>query len=483
MLEVHIVQTNLPVERNSTRVRDEQYYIYWALAIMYISDARVLSIIKRIGILCATCLPYALTTATEIESAGGKWDANRAEAYLQRQRDVRSNFCKMLGIPVDRVALEPENRGQIERDGVVVEKWIFTSEPGSRVPCLLFRPVHPTEKMPAIVLTFGHGGSKSFWSYQYAGQLFARLGVACLAMDPIGEEERNRTGKRGTREHDQLDVDKRADSLGRPVLGKMVFDATRGIDFLLARDDIDASRIGLAGNSLGGAVAQFTAAVEPRLRLVLVSGWMYDPYLASHSKLCTATPLNRASEICTMEEMLSLSAPRCALLTLNGSADTIIENRSPVGKDTGGEPWSGNHRAIAAAKEVYSGLGANPMWVGEWFQPGAGHREYFNDKVALEWVHRHLGTPTMTLDEIRQLPTIISGKWCDSHNLRFEKLYGTELHQRGQTLPDLGLHPFQDSDLAVLKKGEIGSPLYTIEGWLDTSDRTKATRLQHSSQQ
>ena len=450
---------------------------------MYLSHLRMLSIVKLLAMLCATYLPYAPVTAIEAASTGGKWDADRAAAYRKHQSDVRSNFCKMLGIPVDRVALEPENRGQIERDGVVVEKWIFTSEPGSRVPCLLFRPAHPAGKMPAIVLTFGHGGSKSFWSYQYAGQLFARLGVACLAMDPIGEEERNQTGKRGTREHDQLDVDKRADSLGRPVLGKMVFDATRGVDFLLSRDDIDASRIGLAGNSLGGAVAQFTAAVEPRLRLVLVSGWMYDPYLASHSKLCTATPLKRASEICTMEEMLALSAPQCALLTLNGSADTIIENRPPVGKDTGGEAWSGNHRAVAAAKEVYSGLGADSMWVDEWFLPGAGHREYFNDKVALEWVHRHLGTPNMTLDEIRKLPTIISGKWCDRHNLRFEKLYGTELHQRGQTLPDLGLYPFQDSDLAVLKKDEIGNPQYTIEGWLDAFKDTKATRLQDSSQQ
>jgi len=389
----------------------------------------------------------------------------------------------MLGFPVERVEIRPESRGQIERDGVVIEKWVFTSEAGSRVPCLLFRPAHPSGKMPGVVLTFGHGGSKSFWSYQYACQLYARLGVACLAMDPIGEEERNPTGLRGTREHDESKVDSRAHSLGRPVLGKMVFDATRGVDFLLSRDDIDPARIGLAGNSLGGAVAQFTAAVEPRLRLVLVSGWMYDSYLATHSKVCTATPLLRASEICTMEELLALSAPQCAILTLNGSADSIIDNRPPIGKESEGEAWDGNHLAVIAAKEVYSGLGADPTWVDEWFQQDAGHREYFNDKVALEWVHRHLGTPKMTLGEIRQLPTMNSGEWCDSHNLRFEKLYGTDLHQRGQILPDLGLLPFKDSELAVLKATEVGDAQYTISGWLDAVERSKSASQQKPSRQ
>jgi dienelactone hydrolase len=333
--------------------------------------------------------------------------------------------------------------------------------------------------MPAVVLTFGHGGSKSFWSYQYAGQLYARLGVAVLAIDPIGEEERNTSGRRGTREHDQPAVDRRANDLGRPVMGKLVFDATRGIDFLLARDDSDPKRIGLAGNSRGGAVAQLTAAVEPRLRLVLVSGWMYDDYLATHSKACTALPLQRAGKICTMEDLLALSAPHCAIVTLNGSADTIIENRAPVGKHAG-EAWSGNHRAIAAAKELYAGLGADPAWVDEWFLTNAGHREYFNDKIALEWVHRHLGTPNMSLEEIRRLPTINSGVWCDRNGLPFEKLYGTELHQRGQTLPDLGLRPFSDRELAVLKNGEVGGAEFTISGWLDAVARAKGVAAESS---
>jgi hypothetical protein len=204
---------------------------------------------------------------------------------------------------------------------------------------------------------------------------------------------------------------------------------------------------------------------------------MYDYYLGTNSKACTALPLERAAKICTMEELLGLSAPHCALLTLNGSADTIIENRSPVGKDAG-EAWSGNHRVIAAAKEVYAGLGADPTWVDEWFLADAGHREYFNDKFALEWIHRHLGTPQMSLEDIRRLPTINSGVWCDRHGLKFERLYGTDLHQRGQTLPDLGLRPFEERELAVLKPGEVGDAQFTISGWLDAVERAATERAE-----
>ena len=80
----------------------------------------------------------------------------------------------------------------------------------------------------------------------------------------------------------------------------------------------------------------------------------------------------------------------------------------------------------------------------------------------------------MSLEEIRRLPTINSGIWCDRHSLRFERLYGTDLHQRGQTLPDLGLRPFTDEELAVLKRSEVGNTPFTIDGWLDVVERASS---------
>jgi hypothetical protein len=72
----------------------------------------------------------------------------------------------------------------------------------------------------------------------------------------------------------------------------------------------------------------------------------------------------------------------------------------------------------------------------------------------------------MTLEQIRELPTVNSGTWCDSHGIQLERLYGTPLHQRGATLPDLGLRPTPRERLSCLKPGELGSADFTIEGWL-----------------
>lgn len=199
------------------------------------------------------------------------------EMCREWQSKTRSELQAMLGIPNERVPLEAEKRGEVEWDDVIIEKWVFTTEPGSRVPAVLYRPKAPAkEPMPAIVHTFGHGGSKSQWQYNYAGQLYARLGVACLSLDPLGEEERHHEGRLGTRAHDPKPISDRADASGRLVMGKLVLDTMRGIDFLLEREDIDPQRVGVAGNSLGGAKAGWMAALEPRIHMAIVSGWAYE---------------------------------------------------------------------------------------------------------------------------------------------------------------------------------------------------------------
>lgn len=389
-------------------------------------------------------------------------------AFAAWQEETRRWLGEMLGLPRTRVPLDAEKRGQLEWDGIVIEKWIFTSEPGSRIPAVLYRPSRPMERMPAIVLSFGHGGSKSQWQYNYAGQLYARLGLACLALDPIGEEERHREGRLGTRAHDPQPVSERADKAGRLIMGKLVFDTMRGIDFLLARDDIDPQRIGVAGNSLGGAKAGWMAALEPRIRLAIVSGWAYQD-ITLQTKLCTKLPNERMRARLAWVDYAALAAPHCAVLIMNGDADIIID------RDGDGSAWKGTREVVAAASRVYANPQA-PDRVQAWFEPGGGHRPYFIYREALEWIHQYLGTPAMTLEQIRALPTVNSGAWCDAHGIRLETLYGTDLHQRGATLPDLGLRPTPREQLACLTPAEAGTPEFTIEGWLQQIETIAAER-------
>ncbi|MBI4658462.1 MAG: acetylxylan esterase [Verrucomicrobia bacterium] len=390
--------------------------------------------------------------------------------FLKWQADKRAQLSAMLGIPNQRVPLAPESRGQFEHDGIVVEKWIFTSEPGSRVPALLYRPIRTVGLMPAMVFTYGHGSSKSSWPYQYAGQLYARLGLACLAIDPIGEEERHAKGGLGTRAHDSPVADARAAKAGRLMMGKLVFDTLRAIDFLRTRTDIDRARIGVAGYSLGGAVAGWVAAVEPRIQLALVCGWAYDD-ITIRTKLCTRTPNERMREWLTWTQYASLPAPRCAVLVANGDADGVID------RDGDGSAWIGTRRVVEEAERIYAAQGA-PGGLSAWFEPRGGHRPYFAYLVALEWIHRHLGTPGWTLERMRALPVLNAGEWCDRYGIELERLYGTQLHWRGATLPDLQLRPVPRERLAVLRTEEVGRPEYSLEGWLDHIERSASNRNQ-----
>ena len=71
--------------------------------------------------------------------------ARDRQAFAAWQTELREQLREALGIPTARVPLEPQSRGQIEHEGLIIEKWVFTTEPGSLVPALL---VNESERVP-----------------------------------------------------------------------------------------------------------------------------------------------------------------------------------------------------------------------------------------------------------------------------------------------------------------------------------------------
>jgi dienelactone hydrolase len=389
--------------------------------------------------------------------------AKSSDEFCDWQKRTRNQLKRVLGIPESRPALNAKKRDELEHDGIILEKWIFASEPGSIIPAILYRPKKVTLKMPAIVLTYGHGSGKAAWAYHYAAQVYAKLGIVVLAIDPLGEGERNSTGRLGSREHDSQQFDARAIKANRLIMGKLVFDTMRGIDFLTERTDIDNERIGVAGHSLGGAVAGWMAALDERVKLALVCGWAYDDVITYEGKSCTRLPNQLMRKICSWQEYASLSAPHCAVLLMNGDADTIIDRKN------NGVAWKNTKAVAENTDRIYQQLKSkNPFNC--WFESKAGHRPFFAYKEAVVFVHKTIGTPNYTISEIEKLPTIGAAKWCVANSVKLEKLYGTELHERGSTLIDLNIRSTSIDNLKCLHKSEVGSANYTIEGWLQAMD-------------
>lgn len=373
------------------------------------------------------------------------------------REQLRQALRRSLGLPALGGPLAAEARGTLERPGLVVEKWVWTAEPGSRVPAVLYRPAAPEGPLPGVVLTCGHGDSKSQWYMNYIGQLYATLGLACLALDPIGEEERHSEARMGTRAHDPAPVIERAAAAGRPIMGKLVFDTMRGVDFLAARDDIDAGRLAVAGNSLGGAKAGWMLALDQRLVATLVSGWAFGDHMLVSGKRCTTQPNALLRRLCGWGEFLALAAPHNAVLLLNGDRDQIIDRADD------GTAWRQTEAAVTEANAAYAGADRR---IELFYEGGGGHRPYHGYRAALLWLQRYIGTPGWDRGRIEALPSVNAGDWCRRHGVEIEPLYATRLNCGGATLPDVGLAPIGRQQLACLQPDEVGAPEYTLEGWL-----------------
>lgn len=419
---------------------------------------------KRRTLLKKGAASLALATASTTSAASLAYPSKeRADPYRKR---LGKDLKQMLGVPVQRVDLQPESRGRSDHGEMVVERWIWTSEPGSRVPSVLYRPKNPERPMPAVVITNGHGGSKSVPTYQYAGQLFAKMGVACLVHDMIGNEERHVRGEMGTRAHDDPQADLRALQAERLIGGKLIFDVMRGVDFLQGREDIDPQRIGVAGSSLGGAVATWMAALDPRLRMAIISGHAFGDYDTFTGKRCTRVPYIMMRSRTDWPTFLTQGAPQCATMVMNGLKDDVVDSEDYLEEGLAFEQT----RAVArAAQERYEKLGA-PGKLRMWFAPNGGHRHYHLHPDAMAWTHEHLGTPRWSLQEIRAAPTIKQGLWYDKHGLAYagnRDLYWNERNHKGAVYLNAGVRPLDPDKLECLRPEEIGDPQYTLAGWLD----------------
>lgn len=201
------------------------------------------------------------------------------QQIVDRQKTVVDAIWKMLGGPFEKTPLNPRVTGTIERPGYRIEKLVFESRPQLYVTANLYVPT-ASGRHPAILGPLGHSvNGKAYPSYQKLFTNLARKGYVVLAYDPFGQGERieypgprpgvSAIGTGGTSEHEY--AGRRLILLGANFGLFRAWDGIRGIDYLLTRADVDPERIGCCGQSGGGTLTQFLAALDPRIRAAVVS--------------------------------------------------------------------------------------------------------------------------------------------------------------------------------------------------------------------
>jgi cephalosporin-C deacetylase-like acetyl esterase len=250
--------------------------------------------LTKIALLCATFLIPCSLLAQEgaIKDPLLRWMNQIAQRQLQerqkvidqihtvadaerRKQKVREKLLELLGgLPNYDGPLNAKITGQIQAEGYTIEKVLFQSLPNFYVTGDLYRPNKPG-RYPAILYQSGHTQEGKPEPQRAAANL-ALKGFVVLATDPIGQGEREQSysqqlsgalGGWSVPEHIQAGA--QAILVGESAGRFFIWDAKRGIDYLVSRPDVDPTRLGAAGCSGGGALTTFIGAMDPRLKAVI----------------------------------------------------------------------------------------------------------------------------------------------------------------------------------------------------------------------
>ena len=296
------------------------------------------------------------------------------------QRRLRRKVKSLIGMPSgDRMALDVRSLWKRRHPLGTIEKIVFTSEPYSDVMAYVCLPDSVPAPYSFFVCVQGHTtgahvsiavdrddndvpievvGDRDF------GLGCMERGVAALCIEQRSFGERRERHQERVSPHGCHDAAMHALMLGRTLLGERVFDVDRGLDYLATRDDVDWSRVGIMGNSGGGTVSLFAAAVLPRIRYAMPSCYFCtfrDSVMSIYH--CSDNYVPGLLRYAEMADVMGLFAPRPVVLVA-GEHDNIF----PIGA---------TRRAFADLKAIYEASGAGDrchLVVG-----AGGHRFYAAD--------------------------------------------------------------------------------------------------------
>ncbi len=200
------------------------------------------------------------------------------EQAIDRRNNVRRRIVELVGgIPATTGPINAKSFESFKEDGFTIENIAYESCPDYWVTANVYVP-SGKGPFPAMIIAPGHGAGKAS-QYTWAAN-FARAGVLVLSIDPMGQGERmqhwdaelGRSKLEGSGDHEH--ANQTALLIGQHIARYWFADGIRGVDYLIARPDVIADRIGTFGCSGGGTAAAYLAAMEPRIRVAAVASYL-----------------------------------------------------------------------------------------------------------------------------------------------------------------------------------------------------------------
>ena len=220
----------------------------------------------------------ALATAPPVQAATGSSISSRnakGEFAIYQERR-RWELWSLLGdLPWDHEPAPPQLVRKEKHDGYTLERWVLDLNGIEPVPALLLIPDHRQDPAPGLLFIHWHAGQYDLGKEQllrgtdvqpaYA-PVCAEKGLVTLAIDSwcFGERKHEANGHDG-----EESTFKQMLWQGQVLWGMMMLDEFRALSYLAGRPEVDPSRLGAFGMSMGATKAWWLAALDPRVRLTM----------------------------------------------------------------------------------------------------------------------------------------------------------------------------------------------------------------------
>lgn len=261
--------------------------------------------------------------------------ADQARAW---QEEVRGKLFGLLKLDdlvrrAEAIPLDPEVLSTSSDDAMLLEHVSIRSTESRRITVAVARPLEYKGKRPGVVAIHGHGGDRmsvfdakaqeNAGIYKELGKALVRRGYFVVAPE-VGQHKVYEDG--------------------RTLMGERLWDCMRAVDYLASLPDADAGRIGCAGLSLGGEMAMWLGAMDPRVKAVVSSGFLtvMDRMEQNH---CMCWKFDGLRELVDWPDVYGLIAPR-ALMCQNGLKEPPNDFIVPVARE-----------ALAEIEPIYAAFG------------------------------------------------------------------------------------------------------------------------------
>lgn len=160
-------------------------------------------------------------------------------------------------------------------DSMQIEKGSIYTEATEKMPVIIYKPVIKRQtKFPVVIFLHGTGGTKDAGEVRAVLLPLVKRGIMAVSIDARYHGERIEGGAHGSREYAaaayQAWKTNDAAHHAYPFLYDTSYDLLRLVDYLVTRPDVNADRIGMGGISMGGIETYMAAAVDPRVKVVVV---------------------------------------------------------------------------------------------------------------------------------------------------------------------------------------------------------------------